>query len=111
MPTVAVLAAKYPRSTAALIPQAPMPQLHQFYVANVTEKALHPMVSMTCDEHSPLSIEVRNGSLSDVLTTCTHMYATSLPDVCTLQYLHCCHLRVHSKPRFTITQVLVQHGA
>ena len=59
MPAMPILAVKYPRSAALVVPEAPMHVLQQFYISNLAESDLDPLVAVTARERAPAAIEVR----------------------------------------------------
>lgn len=58
MPAMPILAVKYPRSAAMVVPEAPMCRLHQFYISNLSERDLDPLVAVTARERCPAALEV-----------------------------------------------------
>ena len=58
MPAFPILAVKFPRYAAQVVPDAPMQQLHQFYISNLSEKDLEPLVAVTRRERTHPAIEV-----------------------------------------------------
>jgi hypothetical protein len=75
MPVMAILAVKYPKSAAHVVPRAPMQCIHEFYISNLSEKDLDPLVSETSCERVPASIEVRfswQGCVTEQITSGQH---------------------------------------
>jgi hypothetical protein len=74
MPAMPILAAKNPRAAAHVVPDAPMQRLRQFYISNVAEEDLEPLVAVTSRERAPAAVEVRElRSLSCLMYTSTCM--------------------------------------
>lgn len=57
MPIIAILAAKYPKTAALLIPDAPMIPLECFYLPDLTEHDLDPVIAATHSEVMPRDIK------------------------------------------------------
>lgn len=59
MPVIAILASKYPKTAALLIPDAPMHPIDCFYLPDLTEQDLDPLIAATRSEMMPRDIKVR----------------------------------------------------
>lgn len=60
MPVIAVLASKYPKIAAMLIPDAPMHTISCFYLPNLTEQDLDPLMATTHIEMTPRDTKVKS---------------------------------------------------
>lgn len=58
MPVIAILASKYPKIAALLIPDAPMHAISCFYLPDLTEQDLDPLIATTQSEILPRDIKV-----------------------------------------------------
>jgi len=58
MPVIAILASKYPKIAALLIPDAPIHTITCFYLPDLTEQDLDPLMATTHTEMTPRDTKV-----------------------------------------------------